>query len=662
MMQWFDSSIRRRLMGALIGIFLATYGLTAIVILTSVRQSLKDTEAGALIQVANQKLGRLNAYFDALSTNLGAWSRLEVMNDIFSGDIDKRITRTLTEVHSQYGLAGQLYVFDREGALVAASQPISSDIMLPPSWHAGEGLRFIGRAAAPLKMDPTVPEAELVALVMPIRATYGGSAPIGTLVATVPWPTVADMVAQDGLPALLVDASDHKVLEASLVPMPTIALPTDDTGLTNLHVAGVSYISGHASTNGDSLTGWAIIAVEPEATVSASVNRVALQLLALGLALFLPISFGIRWVSKRLTDPVNALEATVAEITTAKDLSLRASIDASDEIGRLATAFNQMAESLEQTSREREDVLATLELRVEDRTAALSGANHQLQEAFEKLKTAQSQLVQSEKMASLGQLVAGVAHELNNPISFIYANFPHIEDYIDEILDLFEELRAVPMPPEAQAALEAKIADLDLDLVRDDLKKIVASGKAGASRIKEIVLALRSFSRLDEAEKKAVALEKGLDDTLAILNHYIKGGITVDRRYELKEPVDCHAGQINQVFTNIIFNAIQAMGQSGSLGIITRREGDWAVVEIFDSGPGIPTAIIDRIFDPFFTTKKVGEGTGLGLSISYGIIEKHGGRLEVDSTPDVGTRFTIRLPLQTSASQTAATQTGEIHP
>jgi signal transduction histidine kinase len=192
-------------------------------------------------------------------------------------------------------------------------------------------------------------------------------------------------------------------------------------------------------------------------------------------------------------------------------------------------------------------------------------------------------------------------------------------------------------------------ASADLSFLREDLLKIIRSGQSGATRVKEIISSLRSFSRLDEALEKPIRLEEGLDDTLALLQYQFKKRIQIVRDYRLNQFVPCRPGQLNQVFMNILYNAVQAIEGPGTITVGTRREEDWAVVSISDTGKGIPPEIKSRIFDPFFTTKKIGEGTGLGLSISYGIIEKHGGHINVDSEVGRGTTFTLYIPMTQAA-------------
>jgi signal transduction histidine kinase len=410
------------------------------------------------------------------------------------------------------------------------------------------------------------------------------------------------------------------------------------------------YVAGYSEKNPTLNNAWHIVALKNANEAYQPIRDVALKLVGLGLVLAIPFVFAIRWLSRMLTGPVVSLTRVVSSITSSGDLSGRAEIVSQDELGTLALAFNGMAENLQQTSLEREIFVAQLELlnktleqRVQERTQALESTNAELTGAIENLKSAQSQLVHSEKMASLGQLVAGVAHELNNPIGFIYANFPHLEDYTNDLIDLIEALRSLPLSEEQREVVEQKIKAIDLDFIKEDTLKIIRSGKSGASRIKEIVSSLRSFSRLDEAELKSVMLEDGINDTLAILHHHIKNRIEVVKDYQLNRPVMCRAGQINQVFMNVIYNAIQAIDGPGRLHISTHQEGEFAVIKVADSGKGISPEVIGKIFDPFFTTKKVGEGTGLGLSISYGIVEKHGGRIEVASEMGRGTTFTIYI-------------------
>lgn len=289
----------------------------------------------------------------------------------------------------------------------------------------------------------------------------------------------------------------------------------------------------------------------------------------------------------------------------------------------------------------------------------------QLEQTVRELQQAQAQLVQSEKMSSLGQLVAGLAHEINNPVSFIYGNLIHINEYAKDLLNLIQLYQAsYPQPTDA---IQALAAEIDLDFIKEDLPKILASMKMGADRISHIVLSLRNFSRLDEAEMKWVDIHEGLDNTLRILAHRLKAkkrealDIQVIQDYGKLPRVQCYPGQLNQVFMNILNNAIDAIEEgnkersseeiknhSSIIWICTEVLADCnqVIILISDNGPGMTPEVQRRIFDPFFTTKPVGQGTGLGMSISYQIVvEKHKGLLECISAPGQGAAFFISLPI-----------------
>ena len=283
-----------------------------------------------------------------------------------------------------------------------------------------------------------------------------------------------------------------------------------------------------------------------------------------------------------------------------------------------------------------------------------------LNQAIENLKQTQTQLIQGEKMAGLGQLVAGIAHEINNPVNFIYGNLAHVSDYTQDLLDLIKLYQQHYPHPEAAIQEEAK--DIELDFIIQDLPKTLSSMKIGADRIRKIVLSLRTFSRLDEAQMKPVDLHQGIDSTLLILQHRLKAkpdrlGIKVVKNYGSLPLVECYAAQMNQVFMNILANAIDALEETKEqrksipqIQICTQLvEPDSVAVIISDNGSGIPETVRSQIFDPFFTTKQVGKGTGLGLSISFQIVvEKHGGELTCTSKPGQGSEFRIKIPLQSS--------------
>ncbi|MDX2097963.1 MAG: PAS domain-containing protein [Leptolyngbyaceae cyanobacterium bins.59] len=299
----------------------------------------------------------------------------------------------------------------------------------------------------------------------------------------------------------------------------------------------------------------------------------------------------------------------------------------------------------------------------------------QLEEALHDLQQAQAQLIQSEKMSSLGQLLAGVAHEINNPVNFIYGNLSHANEYAENLLglvDLYQKHYPDPVPE-----IQEEAEDIDLEFLYEDLPKLLSSMKVGAERIQKIVASLRIFSHRDETEFRPVNIHEGLDSTLMILQNRLKAksdhvGIEIVREYGNLPAIECYAGQLNQVFMNILVNAIDALEELMNKGhwtmgdrftsatdsplnttptitIRTGIQGDYAQIRIMDNGPGIPEPVQQRIFDPFFTTKPVGKGTGMGMSISYQIVvEKHRGRLRCESSPHEGATFIIEIPLRQS--------------
>jgi two-component system, NtrC family, sensor kinase len=285
----------------------------------------------------------------------------------------------------------------------------------------------------------------------------------------------------------------------------------------------------------------------------------------------------------------------------------------------------------------------------------------ELEHTLEELQRTQAQVLQSEKMSSLGQLVAGVAHEINNPVSFIYGNLDPASDYIQDLLHLVHLYQTYH--PNHHPQIQSAMAAMDLDFVIEDLPKLLDSLRMGADRIQKIVLSLRNFSRMDEAEIKAVNLHEGIDNTLMILEHRLKAqpdreAIQVIRDYGTLPLIECYAGQLNQVFMNLLGNAIDALEegqqteakQSAFIPTITittqTTDRDCVNIIISDNGSGIPAYVQKRLFDPFFTTKPVGKGTGMGLSISYQIItEKHHGTLKCVSSPGNGAQFVIEIPI-----------------
>jgi signal transduction histidine kinase len=292
-----------------------------------------------------------------------------------------------------------------------------------------------------------------------------------------------------------------------------------------------------------------------------------------------------------------------------------------------------------------EDLTRNLEDKVRVRTEQLRAAHEELQAAYRNLQMTQMQLIQREKMASVGQLVAGVAHELNNPIGFVYSNVTTLEDFVRRLRTMLEAYQAAPLPEAERARLDREREGLKVDYALRYLDAMIHGIREGAERARKIVRDLRVFARSEDDVWQPVDLHEELESSLTLLNHLLKDRVTVHRKFGDLPSVECVRSQIDQVFLNLLANAAQAIPGRGEITIETRREDDVAVVTVADTGPGIPPDILGRIFDPFFTTKPVGEGTGLGLSISYEIVKKHGGEIRAASAPGRGATFTVRIPV-----------------
>lgn len=349
--------------------------------------------------------------------------------------------------------------------------------------------------------------------------------------------------------------------------------------------------------------------------------RLMMAIGSIFLALLVSVLLG-NYTSRTIAQPIEDLASLAQQVTHDANTRLRADVTTVDEVGTLAQSVNQLIEWVENYTRD--------------------------------LQAAQLQLVQTEKMSSLGELVGGLAHEINNPISFIYGNLGYVDQYVSDLIYLVKYYQEKYPQEVADVDMEEKIEELEF--VIEDLPKLLISMKSGAERIRELVVSLRNFSRLDEADLKTVDLHEGLENTLLMLNYRLQhcrleDDIKITKRYGDLPEVECYPAQLNQVFMNVLENAIDVLSDESILHpeitLSTRViDSQWVQLSIADNGPGIEAAIQSKLFDPFFTTKPIGQGTGLGLAIAYQVVQQHEGQIQVISAPGQGTTIQIELPIR----------------
>lgn len=450
-----------------------------------------------------------------------------------------------------------------------------------------------------------------------------------------------------GLP--YAEAGDARLLQKAFVADDRLDDVTDGVYDTSADIAESDIVYGRVEL------GFDIQAIMEEIadTRRLGIGIAAVEMLLVGLFSLL--------LGTYLTRQLKVLQVTAKKISQG-DYSTRIPVTGHDEVADVSSAFNRMSTALQETQTSRDEyeeqlieLNQTLEDKVERRTAQINRQVAELQAANDKIADTQAKLIQSEKLASVGQLAAGVAHEINNPIGFVRSNLTTLTEYVETyqtLLKAYQSLSSLAEEERSRHITEIrKIEDTeDIEFINEDITELLKDSVDGTARVRDIVQGLRDFSHAGGQSRTRCDLNRCIESTLKIVKNGLQNKCTIETSLQPVPEVMANTGEINQILMNLMVNAGQAVGENGHITVKTAMHNNSVQIDIQDNGSGIDPSHLDKLFDPFFTTKPVGEGTGLGLAISYGIIQDHDGEIEVNSELGVGTAFTIRLPVGTPDS------------